>query len=267
MTTEMLYQMLRARVQDGTYPVNEPMPTEVALQAEFKAARGTVRAALQKLADDGLVFLGEGRKRYVQRASSLRTAANKIRIASRSPTLDDYIESLPGKPRDELIRSPAVIPCQSVAQEPRFEAADVAEELQISGDAPVYWLERLRLADDKPLSLQWAVIPLQVLDREKSPRDYMRPGGLTQFYKEQNLERTRVVRACRATRATKGEGDFLRVGPGAPLLEEHRVSFCIKNGKERPFEYLLAVYTEGVTLLFEWFEQIQREAGKYEYHR
>ena len=24
---------------------------------------------------------------------------------------------------------------------------------------------------------------------------------------------------------------------------------------------------KGVTLLFEWFEQLQREAGKYEYHR
>src|SRR5262245_6399939 len=81
-------------------------------------------------------------------------------------------------------------------------------------------------------------------------------------YKEQHLERTRVVRACRATRATRGEGDFLRIGAGAPLLEEHRVSYCIKNGKETPFEYLLAVYTEGVTLLFEWFEQLKREAGK-----
>src|SRR5262245_65407603 len=59
MTTEMLYQMLRARVQDGTYPVNEPMPTEVALQAEFKAARGTVRAARQRLVGAGLVYLGE----------------------------------------------------------------------------------------------------------------------------------------------------------------------------------------------------------------
>src|SRR5207302_8479923 len=70
MTTEMLYQMLRGRIQDGTYPVNEPLPTEAALQEEFKAARGTVRAALQRLADDGLVFLGEGRKRIVQRAAS-----------------------------------------------------------------------------------------------------------------------------------------------------------------------------------------------------
>src|SRR5262245_16857964 len=100
MTTEMLYQRLRGRIQDGTYPMNEALPTEAALQEEFKAARGTVRAALQRLVDDGLVFLGEGRKRLVQRAASLRNT--KIRIASRSPSLTEYIQSLPGKPRDEV---------------------------------------------------------------------------------------------------------------------------------------------------------------------
>jgi len=77
-----------------------------------------------------------------------------------------------------------------------------------------------------------------------------------------------VVRACRATRATRGEGDFLRVGAGAPLLEEHRVSYSVKpDGKEIPFEYLLAVYTEGVTLLFEWLERAAQERTKYQYHR
>ena len=263
MTTEMLYQMLRGRIQDGTYPVNEALPTEAALQEDFKAARGTVRAALQRLADDGLVFLGEGRKRIVQRSASLRNT--KIRIASRSPTLKEYIHSLPGTPRDEVIRSPMLVPCQVISEEPRFSAAEVARELRIGPETSVYWLERLRMADEKPLSLQWAVIPKHILPTDKSPRDYMRPGGLSQFYQDQGLVRSRVVRACRATRATKPEGDFLRVGTGAPLLEEHRVSFTTKpDGKEVPFEYLLAVYTEGVTLLFEWYEH---EAAKYEYHR
>lgn len=275
MTTDMLYQILRGRIQDGSYAVNQPLPTEALLQNEFKAARGTVRAALQRLLEEGYLSVGEGRKRLVQRKAPLRMA--RLRISSkqdengrrvtqvRSSSFGTYLKRLELKPRDDVIRAPIRIPCHALSEEPRFSATEVARELRIDLDDEVYWIERLRLADEEPLTLQWAVIPVQILQRGQSPREFMFPGGLTEFYRTQGIERRRVVTAYMPTRASKTEADFLRLGAaGAPLIEERRVSSFEKHagGKLVPYEYLISLYTERVALTFDWVDPISEQPRK-----
>lgn len=59
--------ILRARIEDGTY--RRMLPSEPALVEEFDVSRNTVRAALQALADDGLVLRVRGKGTYVARPS------------------------------------------------------------------------------------------------------------------------------------------------------------------------------------------------------
>lgn len=51
-----LTDILRARILDGTYPADKPMPGELAISQEFGIARNTVRKALGALREEGLVY-------------------------------------------------------------------------------------------------------------------------------------------------------------------------------------------------------------------
>jgi DNA-binding GntR family transcriptional regulator len=72
---------LRRRVEEGRYPVESSLPTESELCEEFGASRYTVREALRRLVDQGMVSRRQGagsvvtaarpQARYVQSLSSL----------------------------------------------------------------------------------------------------------------------------------------------------------------------------------------------------
>jgi GntR family transcriptional regulator len=52
--------LLRARVENGLYPLGTLLPTESELCAEFGISRHTVREALRRVADDGLIQRRQG---------------------------------------------------------------------------------------------------------------------------------------------------------------------------------------------------------------
>ena len=72
---------LRARVEAGVYPLETSLPTESELCDEFEASRYTVREALRRLVDQGMVHRRQGsgsvvvarepQARYVHSLSSL----------------------------------------------------------------------------------------------------------------------------------------------------------------------------------------------------
>ncbi|MEU8073150.1 GntR family transcriptional regulator [Micromonospora sp. NPDC049151] len=55
---------LKQRVESGAIPPGALLPTESALTAEFRAARGTVRQAIAALREAGLVATEHGRGTY-----------------------------------------------------------------------------------------------------------------------------------------------------------------------------------------------------------
>jgi GntR family transcriptional regulator len=57
--------ILAAEIESGELPENEPIPSQAALTAEFKVARGTVAKALKTLQSDGTLFLVVGRGLWV----------------------------------------------------------------------------------------------------------------------------------------------------------------------------------------------------------
>ncbi|MBA2895455.1 winged helix-turn-helix domain-containing protein [Nonomuraea soli] len=52
---EQIADMLRSRIADGTYP-SKHLLSEVQLMQEFEVARGTLRKAMQRLRDEGLIY-------------------------------------------------------------------------------------------------------------------------------------------------------------------------------------------------------------------
>jgi GntR family transcriptional regulator len=60
-----LAAILRARIERNEFPHRQPLPSESQLMGEYGVSRGSVRHALQVLAEEGLTVTIQGRGTYV----------------------------------------------------------------------------------------------------------------------------------------------------------------------------------------------------------
>ena len=60
-----LAAILRKRIERNEFPPRQPLPSEAQLIGEYGVSRGSVRHALQVLAEEGLTVTIQGRGTYV----------------------------------------------------------------------------------------------------------------------------------------------------------------------------------------------------------
>ena len=82
---------LREKIAEGTFAINEKIPSENELAAKFGYSRQTVRQAIKSLAVDGILTRAQGSGTYVSRraAKTWQTATMRIGVITTYP--DDYI--------------------------------------------------------------------------------------------------------------------------------------------------------------------------------
>lgn len=51
-----VYELIKARIEDGTYRSDMPIPSETQLEQELGVAKRTARKAVHRLRDEGLVY-------------------------------------------------------------------------------------------------------------------------------------------------------------------------------------------------------------------
>ena len=74
-----VYDKLRAMIEEGTFPVGSPLPSEPKLSKMLETSRMTLRQALELLHEDGLLKKVKGSGNYVQmRDASEPPALNKM---------------------------------------------------------------------------------------------------------------------------------------------------------------------------------------------
>lgn len=134
-----LWRQISARLQqkiaDGTLAPGTRLPTEAELSASFEVNRHTVRRALEELSRAGLVRVEQGRGSFIA-----------------EDVLDYTVE--PRTRFTEWIRKHNKEPSGRVLQLKEISAdAQVAAALGMRVGGRVIMLERLGLADDRPVSL------------------------------------------------------------------------------------------------------------------
>ncbi|MGB0659039.1 MAG: FadR/GntR family transcriptional regulator [Mangrovicoccus sp.] len=63
---EKVYHLLYTRITNGEYPVNQKLPPENALSQEFGVSRPVLRAAMDRLRDEGLIYSRQGAGSFVR---------------------------------------------------------------------------------------------------------------------------------------------------------------------------------------------------------
>lgn len=196
---------LRRQIGAGELRPGDALPSESALVGRFGVSRGTVRQALATLRAEGIIGGSRGRPLLVRGAHLTQPLSELISFSA-------WARSLGREPSGAVIEFG-----------PRHAGVEVAAALGLRPGDPVYYLVRVRLADDEPLMIERATFP---------PRIGELLGGLDlnhhSIYAE--LARQGVVFASArhlidAVPASRADALLLQVAPRTPLLRVHRHAF------------------------------------------
>lgn len=196
---------IQGDIATGASKPGSRLPTEAELSIRFGVNRHTVRRALEELSRDGLVRVEQGRGSFVA-----------------EDVLDYNVEA---RTRfSQWIRKHNKEPSGLIRQLREFPAdRRVAEGLSVRSGSRVVLLERLDLADDRPVSLSRHYFPatrlkglLQALQSTPSITQALRTVGVDDYLRLQ----TRVT----ARLPTQTEADLLRMARNRPVLVTENIN-------------------------------------------
>ena len=189
----------------GSLEPGSPVPTERELATRWQTSRTTVRQALSELVVEGRLVRRQGSGTYV--------AEPKI-------TWPLYLASF-----TEQVEASGFAPSAQVLATQRVPAgAELARRLGIAQRAPVYKIERLRLADTAPIAVETSW--LSATRFEGLTRLIRTHGSLHAILADHYATRLRTGEETIETApATPREAGPLRVDEGTPMLVVSRQNF------------------------------------------
>jgi GntR family transcriptional regulator len=207
-------EVLRARIAAGEWAVDERLPSEPALAAELGVSRQTLRQALERISDEGLVVRLHGRGTFVLGAEG------GLPLAQRFVTLSSLLRS------SGLSYDVDVLANEIAEAPPRVAAA-----LHASGEPVFHVRRRLRVAG-RPHAVLDNWVPLRRCPRlpevdfasEALFDGLERLGGVTVDHGRRSVEAV----------AEPDVADLLGLAPEHPLLHIEQVTF---DAADQPVEF------------------------------
>ena len=221
---------LKQAIEDGTLKPGERLDNELDLTERLGVSRPTVRQAVQRLVDQGLVVRRRG----------LGTVVVAPRIL-RSVALTSLYDDLSAEGRH---------PATTVLAVRDIEAdGEIASILALPSGARMLSVERLRLADGTPLAIMRNYLPAGLLENRKE--DALEKTGLYELLRGQGVQLHAGEQVIGARQATAHEAKLLAATRGATVLTMTRTTF---DADGRPVEhgshaYLADRYSFKMTLI------------------
>lgn len=201
-------------IADGSLPDGARLPAERELCQRLAISRVTLRKALMKLVDDGLVTPSHGRGWYVGSAPGHVTGAGTGVVRNDWPnTLESFSETAArlGLPVSSQVTRAVVLPA----------TLDEAEELGIVPGMPLFHLERVRSLGGMPIATDRSRIPAELVPgidsfdfATRSLYAVLDAAGVAPARAETTIE----ARGADAALAAE-----LGVDPGSPVLVMHEL--------------------------------------------
>jgi GntR family transcriptional regulator len=152
---QQIADLLRERIEDGTYPRGGPLPSEPQLSDELGVSRVTVNKAIGLLRGAGLVRVKRGSGTFIRSVPQITRDA-RARYAARNQGTgagDVEVKALGLTPRTDY---------DQIGQVPA--PAAVATALSIEEGAPVLIRPRRLFANDEPTQLADSYIPWEIAE-------------------------------------------------------------------------------------------------------
>lgn len=196
-------ERIERAIEEGQLPPGARLDNEVALAEDLGLSRPTLRRAIQRLVDKGLLV----RKRGV----GTQVVHGQVRRPVELTSL-----------YDDLVRASQTPTTRVLVHELVPADGDVAAALRLPEGRPVLHLRRLRLAAEEPLALLENHLPAELarLSTEELERR-----GLYQLLRARGVGIRVANQRIGARRATGEEARLLDEPRGAPLLTVQRTAY------------------------------------------
>jgi GntR family transcriptional regulator len=130
---------LESKMRSDTYKAGSKLPPEIELSAEYNVSRSTIRQALRSLEEKGLINRKSGHGTTVM------------------PIINTEIQKLSSFSEDMLSRG--YVPSSKLLDIQLVDAPEYVQEAFQIKNKKVWYLKRLRFADNKVIALQLLFIP------------------------------------------------------------------------------------------------------------
>jgi GntR family transcriptional regulator len=215
-----IHAFLREGILSNKLKPDEPVPSERELAERLEVSRMTVRQALNALRKEGLIYQKRGKGTFV--------SSRKFDVHSRN--LNGF--------SDEMIRR-GMKPVSKVLQLERIVAdSETAARLHLKSDEEIFRLERLRLADAIPMTIETTCLPARLapnlkqynLEKQSLYRILETEYGVKMYSAAEDLE---------AAISDAKTSELLGVKKNSPLLIVYRTVFA---EDDQPIEYTKSIY-------------------------
>ncbi len=213
-----LSQHIENAILSGQLQAGDPLPSERDIASIADISRVTVRKAIGKLVQEGLVIQRQG--------SGTSVAPQSDRVQQSLSRLTSFSE--------DMIRRG--VKARSVWLEKGLFQPSPHESmvLALPPDSLVSRVSRLRIADDRPLAIERASLPPEILPDPEKVED-----SLYALLDEKGNKPVRAMQRISATNLSSGEASLLQVMEGAASLNIERISY-LDSGKV--VEFTRSVY-------------------------
>lgn len=213
-----LYEDIAGELREGVHHMapGDRMPSEADLVKQYRVSRQTVRAALRRLADEGLITSGIGRGWFVRDQRSLAWVAS-------APERNLRTDLSPADAWSTGIREQGREPREQITTETLMVTGRIAALMEVDGDPIVVVRRRLRYVDNTLHTTADTYYPRSIVVGTpiELPHDVL-PG--TYAVLEAAGHGWRTYRDTIRTRPPSArEAELFRVGPGVSVFEHTRV--------------------------------------------
>jgi len=219
--------ILRDRLRAGFYESGLPMPGERQLAEEFGVARVTVRSALARLQEEGLVarLRGKGTVPTVPTARHEAPPGAALGTTPGGGLLDNIVSM-------SLRTRVSVLEWRQMAAPARVSAA-----LGLPPGAPVLKVVRVRKFKTHPIAYTEVFLPADLA--AAIDRHTLQDTPMLVALEQHGVEVVSAEQTLGAAAADLDVARILRIAPGVPLLRVSRVA-SDRNG--RPVQFLVGLY-------------------------
>lgn len=201
--------ILVSRINSGTWKPGQLLPSEFELADELGVSQGTVRKALDALADVSLVERKQGRGTFVIQHTSDQVLFKFFQIYDSNGE-----RVLPGNGRFKL--------------DVRMAKPETASSLAIAAGDEIYEINRVRTHADKPFMTEKILLPVSYFPGLHNRGEL--PNTLYDlFQSDYGITISYVQEESTAVLATKSQARDLESEVGCPLLKIDRLAFDIAD--------------------------------------
>lgn len=215
-----LKNSLLAQISGSSFAPHQQLPSERELCEQFGVSRTTVRQAINEMIHEGLVYSRAGKGTFVS-----------------EPKISQQLRTLTGFSQDVTERGGA--PSSQVLEARLIPATpDLAERLQVTLDAELVLLARLRLANGVPLAIETSYINHSFCPNILR-HDFAHESLYRTLQSEYQLRLVRAEQTIEAGLANAQELLLLQMHPPAAVLKMERLTM---TDQDMRLEYTVSVY-------------------------